>query len=122
MQYSLLVTAGPDSPAAASALNMAEALLARGHSLFRIFFYRQGVFIASRLPCAAAGETAPEKESCARWQAFLREHDLEGVVCVGAAQRRGLASDDMAAGFSLAGLGLWAEAVASSDRVLSFGA
>ncbi|MBZ2187830.1 sulfurtransferase complex subunit TusD [Alcanivorax sp. JB21] len=118
MRYSLLVTAGPESPAAASALHMAKALLARDHALFRIFFYRQGVHLASADNRVAADNT----DICAQWRAFLREQEVEAVVCVGAAQRRGLDSDKLAAGFSLAGLGLWAEAVAVSDRVLSFGA
>ena len=34
MQYSLLVTAGPDSQAATTALRAAEAVLARGHRIF----------------------------------------------------------------------------------------
>lgn len=121
MRYSLLVIAGPDSPAAASALNMAEALIARGHTLFRIFFYRQGVLLASRSRHAAADVAAGVADIGTRWQAFLRTHALEGEVCVGAAQRQGLEGDNLASGFTLAGLGVWAEAVANSDRVLSFG-
>ena len=115
MRYSLLVTAGPDSPAAASALQMAKTLLARDHSLYRIFFYRQGVHLASTDHRVSA-------DIGTRWRSFLRGQDIEAVVCVGAAQRRGLDSAHLAAEFSLAGLGLWAEAVAVSDRVLSFGA
>ena len=118
MRYSLLVTAGPDSPAATSALSMAEALVARGHTLFRIFFYRQGVLLANRLRDIGTDET----DISARWQAFLQAHELDGEVCVGAAQRQGLGGDDLATGFTLAGLGVWADAVANSDRVLSFGA
>ncbi|WP_111656633.1 sulfurtransferase complex subunit TusD [Isoalcanivorax indicus] len=129
MRYSLLVTAGPDSPAAATALHMAEALLQRGHPLFRVFFYRQGVLLASRLPVVSDGE----QDLCAEWRALVAQHQLDAVVCIGAALRRGILdadesrrhhrdADNLAPGFTLGGLGLWAEAVAESDRVLSFGA
>ena len=129
MRYSLLVTAGPDSPAAATALKMAGALLQRGHTLFRIFFYRQGVLLASRFPVVSAGEI----DLCAEWRAFIAEHDLDAVACIGAALRRGVTDaeeaqrhqrdgDNLAPGIQLGGLGLWAEAVTESDRVLSFGA
>ena len=129
MRYSLLVTAGPDSPAAATALHMADALLQRGHDICRIFFYRQGVLLASSLPVMSADEP----DLCAHWRTFVQQHRLDAVVCIGAALRRGILDTDesrrhhrdaanLAPGFTLGGLGLWAEAVATSDRVLSFGA
>ena len=128
MQYSLLVTAGPDSQAATTALRAAEAVLARGHTLFRIFFYRQGVLIANRFTSVSAGEA----DICAQWRAFIHDHHLDAVVCIGAALRRGIVDateaarleldgDNLASEFVLSGLGQWAEAVAVSDRVMSFG-
>lgn len=128
MQYSLLVTAGPDARAATTALRAAEAVLARGHRIFRIFFYRQGVLLASRLPRVDDNE----HDICAAWRAFIDKHQLDAVVCVSAALRRGVLdqgeADRLGAGagnlapeFTLSGLGQWAEATAISDRVLSFG-
>lgn len=128
MQYSLLVTAGPETRAATTALRAAEAVLARGHHIFRIFFYRQGVLLASRWPAVADGE----HDICAAWRDFINAHKLDAVVCASAAMRRGvfdqgeaarlgLDGANLAPEFSLSGLGQWAEATAVSDRVLSFG-
>lgn len=128
MRYSLLVTGGPDSQAAHSALQTARAILARGHSLYRVFFYRQGVGLASRLT-VSDGDTADINH---QWQAFLGEHEVDAVVCVGAALRRGILdasaahrhqrdADNLAATFTLSGLGQWADALIVSDRVMQFG-
>ncbi len=60
-----------------------------------------------------------------QWQRWLARQDVKAVVCVGAAQRRGMVATDadntLAEGFSLAGLGQSAEALISTDRVIQFG-
>lgn len=128
MRYSLLVTGGPDSQAADSALLTARAILGRGHNLYRVFFYRQGVGLASRLN-VSDGETPDINQ---QWQTFLGEHEIDAVVCVGAALRRGILDDseaqrhqrsaaNLATGFTLSGLGQWADALIVSDRVMQFG-
>ncbi len=116
MHYSLLITAAPDEPAALTALHTARAVLERGHELYRIFFYRDGVRLACVDPlCDRAGS----------WQQFVHEQNLDATVCSGASARRGLfeqSTDNLAPGFELAGLGQWVDALAASDRILGFGA
>lgn len=111
MRYSLLVSAGPEERAGLTALHTAEALLRRGHDIHRVFFYRNGVHLASR--------SLTDSDSATGWQRLILDRDLPATVCVGAASRRGTA--DPAEGFTLGGLGDWAEALAGSEKVLSFG-
>jgi tRNA 2-thiouridine synthesizing protein D len=114
MHYSLLITAAPDEPAAKTALLTARAIVERGHTLYRLFFYADGVHLALE----GSGETA------SAWQAFIKDQELDATVCSGASARRGLFSGDgrtPATGFELAGLGQWIDALAASDRVLEFG-
>lgn len=128
MRYSLLVTGGPDSSAARSALQTARAILGRGHSLYRVFFYRHGVALASALTVS----DADQRDLNHQWQTLIEEHRLDAVVCVGAALRRGVVDDaeaerhglragNLAPGFTLSGLGQWADALVHSDRVMQFG-
>lgn len=116
MRYSLLITAAPDEPAALTALHTARAVVERGHELYRVFFYREGV----QLACVD-----PDNDSAGSWQQFVRERELDATVCSGASARRGLfehETDNLAPGFELAGLGQWVDALATSDRILCFGA
>jgi tRNA 2-thiouridine synthesizing protein D len=115
MLYSLLITAAPEEPAALTALHTAQAVLERGHELYRVFFYRDGV----RLACVD-----PVRDSAGSWQEFVRERNLDATVCSGASARRGLFeqnTDNLALGFELAGLGQLVDALAASDRILCFG-
>ena len=76
----------------------------------------------------------PEDETSItrRWSELAALHSIDLVVCVSAAQRRGLLTteeaahagpqgNDVAAGFRISGLGQWAEAVLEADRVIIFG-
>lgn len=116
MNYSLLVTAAPDEPAALTALKTAQAVLGRGHQLYRVFFYRDGIELAC---------TDQAGDGAVGWQRFVHEQGLDATVCSGASARRGLfekGTDNLAPGFELAGLGQWVDALAASDRILGFGA
>ncbi|MCH9691798.1 MAG: sulfurtransferase complex subunit TusD [Gammaproteobacteria bacterium] len=129
MKFTLVIFSAPHSAeGAASALRFARALLASGHNLYRVFFYGDGVHNASAL------EAPPQDEShiVAGWQALQQQHQLDLVVCIAAAQRRGLLSAseaerlgkpaaNLAAGFELAGLGQLVDAVVYSDRLVTFG-
>lgn len=127
MKYSLLINAGPDSAAAGTALAFATALLARHHTLYRLFFYRSGVLLAR--PVDEPTASLPLERS---WQQLIEKHRLDAVVCITAAVRAGLISEaesrsgasefsGITRGFEVSGLGQWADAMANSDRVLSFG-
>ncbi|MCC1498014.1 DsrE/DsrF/TusD sulfur relay family protein [Alcanivorax sp. 1008] len=110
MHYSLLICAAPEHPAAQSALLTARAILAAGHSLKRLFFFRDGVLLA--LPSCVLHEA---------WQSLISTHNIDAVLCVSAAQQRGLTGGDTLQPWQISGLGQWAEALRDSDRVLSFG-
>lgn len=129
MKFTLVIFSAPHSAqGAASALRFARALLASGHNLYRVFFYGDGVHNASALGAP------PQDEShiVAGWQALQQQYQLDLVVCIAAAQRRGLLSvseaerlgkpaANLAAGFELAGLGQLVDAVVYSDRLVTFG-
>ena len=67
-----------------------------------------------------------------RWSDLAKEHNLDLVVCVAAAQRRGIAdadeakrngkdADNIADGFRISGLGQLIEGGIQSDRLVVFG-
>ncbi|MDT8406521.1 MAG: DsrE family protein [Methylococcales bacterium] len=97
----------------------AQTALTEGHELVRIFFYHHAVSYAfSHDPNHTAFRP--------NWSELARAHDLDLVVCVSAALRRGwlneaqLSPAHLLPGFRVAGLGLWAEAVVLADRVKVF--
>jgi len=128
MRFTLLVT-GPayGTQQASSAYLFAQALLAEGHQLESVFFYREGVFNASALTSPASDEF----NLTAAWQQLHREHGVALNICVAAALRRGIADEqeaknqglpaaNLAEGFQLSGLGALAEAALSSERMVQF--
>ncbi|MDY6890976.1 MAG: sulfurtransferase complex subunit TusD [Pseudomonadota bacterium] len=129
MKFTLVVHCAPYQGAAAdTALRFARALLAGGHELYRVFFYREGVHNASAL----ASPPRDEHSLPLAWQRLAQEYQLDLVVCVAAALRRGILDENeakrhekpaanLASGFELSGLGQLSEALIQSDRVLTFG-
>ena len=129
MKYSIMVSEGPYTHQAAdTAYHFTKAALEKGHEIFRVFFYHDGVNNGTRLT------TPPQDERhiVNRWTALAKEHDLDLVVCVAAAQRRGIADadeakrngkdgDNIASGFRISGLGQLIEAGIQSDRLVVFG-
>lgn len=128
LQYSILVTGAPyGTQQASAAYQFALALLARGHQLSSVFFYREGVLNGNQLSSPASDEF----DLVRAWQQLSADHHVELNVCVAAALRRGIIDNDEAAqrhelsanlqaGFSLSGLGSLAEAALSSDRLVQF--
>jgi tRNA 2-thiouridine synthesizing protein D len=111
-----------------AAYRFACALLARGHTLYRVFFFADGVHNSTALNCAASGEA----DLPALWRQLAAEHGVDLVSCVSSALRRGIVDEREAArhalgaaslrqGFELSGLGQLVEASIRSDRVLDFG-
>ena len=129
MKFSLLITAAPaDSYGADTAWQFAEAVLRQGHTLHRVFFYGDGVYHGNRL----AAPPQDENDMAARWAHLAEQHDIDLVLCIASATRRGLLDPDEAArlgktgdsvqaGFHLSGLGQWVDAQLTSDRVVHFG-
>jgi tRNA 2-thiouridine synthesizing protein D len=128
MKFAVQVNSSPyQSQASETAYQFISAALRKGHEVVRIFFYHDGIYHGLRHT-----EQADEDPGVCRWKALRENHGVDLVLCVSAAQRRGLSAaersvgedeiaDDLAAGFRIAGLGQWAEAVITADRVLTFG-
>ena len=132
LRYSLLVTGAPyGTQQASAAYQFAQALLARGHQLDSIFFYREGVLNGNQLTSPASDEF----DLVRAWQQLAEEHGVALNVCVAAALRRGIIDADEAAnredepherqpnlqpGFALTGLGSLAEAALTCDRLIQF--
>lgn len=129
MKFTLVIHSAPyQSASASTALRFARALLAAGHELYRVFFYRDGVYNANALASPPRDEPSLPQE----WQLLAKTHNLDLVVCIAAAVRRGVldeneakryekTSANLAPGFELSGLGQLSEALIVSDRVITFG-
>jgi tRNA 2-thiouridine synthesizing protein D len=129
MIFSLAIYAAPyTSQASDSAYRFALALLENGHTLYRVFFYQDGVHTASSL------STPPQDEThfTQNWQALAKNHNIDLVVCIAAALKRGLLNQqesirydktayNLATGFEISGLGQLVDAAVISDRLVSFG-
>lgn len=109
-------------------MNFAKAALASGHEIYRLFFYGDGVHSSTGLQVAPQDEPDLAQE----WAELVKAHQLDAVVCIAAALKRGILNTAEAQryskraanlndAFELAGLGQLVEAVARSDRVLTFG-
>jgi len=93
-----------------------------------VFFYHDGVNNGTRL-------TSPPQDDrhiVNRWSELAEKYKLDLVVCVAAAQRRGIAdadeakrngkdADNLAPGFRISGLGQLVEAGIQADRLVIFG-
>jgi len=129
MKFGIVVNEGPyQHQAADTAYHFTRAALAAGHGIFRVFFYHDGVHNGTRLT------TPPQDDRhiVNRWAELGREHELDLVVCVAAAQRRGIVdqdeakrhgkdADNIAEGFRISGLGQLIEAGIEADRLMVFG-
>ncbi|EXJ11375.1 MULTISPECIES: sulfurtransferase complex subunit TusD [Nitrincola] len=129
MIFTVVVHASPCQNAAPeSALRFCKALLSAGHTLHRVFFYRDGVFNGNQL----ISSPPDELNTMRAWQALAEEHSIDLVICIAAAIRRGVLDSteakryeqnqtNLAEKFNLSGLGQLVEACILSDRVITFG-
>ncbi len=129
MKFTIVVNEGPyQHQSADSAINFTRAVLEKGHEIFRVFFYHDGVNNGTRLAVPPADDRQLQKE----WSELAKEHGLDLVICIAAAQRRGimdeneakrqgLDADNMIEGFRISGLGQLIEGSIESDRTIVFG-
>jgi len=129
MKFGIVVNSGPyQHQASDSAYHFTAAALAKGHDVLRVFFYHDGVHNGTRL----ATPPQDERNVTARWSALAAEYGLDLVLCVAAAQRRGLVdeverrrhgkdADNIAPGFRISGLGQLIETAILADRFVVFG-
>ena len=129
MKLTIQINEGPyQHQSSDSAYHFARAALEKGHEIFRVFFYHDGVNNATRLT------TPPQDDRNVvnRWSELAAKHNIDLVVCVAAAQRRGIADADeakrngkdannIAPGFRISGLGQLIEGGIQSDRLVVFG-
>jgi tRNA 2-thiouridine synthesizing protein D len=129
MKFAVLVNEGPYTHQASdTAYQFTKAALEKGHEVFRVFFYHDGVNNGTRL-------TVPPQDDrniVNRWSELGQKHNLDMVVCIAAAQRRGLLDENeakrqgkdannIAPGFRISGLGQLIEAGIKADRLVTFG-
>ncbi|MBD7977147.1 MULTISPECIES: sulfurtransferase complex subunit TusD [Pseudomonas] len=128
MKFVIALFSAPHAPSARRALRFSEAALAEGHEIVRVFFYREGVYSASQ----AVVTPQDELDVAAQWRAFVTQHNLDAVVCIAAALRRGVLNAEEAqryerqavslgAPWELSGLGQLHEAAQQADRLICFG-
>ncbi|MFK7976361.1 MAG: sulfurtransferase complex subunit TusD [Halioglobus sp.] len=126
MIYSLLVLAAPSNGNNASAF--AQAVLARGHSISRVFFMDDGVYHGQGSSITPQDERNPLD----KWQSLHEDHGVELVLCISSALKRGILNSNemqryeknaasMHSAFQIGGLGLLIDASAKSDRLITFG-
>ncbi|MEJ2114890.1 MAG: sulfurtransferase complex subunit TusD [Gammaproteobacteria bacterium] len=129
MKFGIVVNEGPYTHQASdSALQFVKSALAKGHEIFRVFFYHDGVNNGTDLGVPPQDDRNLPKE----WSDLAEQHGLDLVVCVAAAQRRGMLDEDeskrngktsnnLIKGFRISGLGQLIEAGIQSDRLVTFG-
>jgi tRNA 2-thiouridine synthesizing protein D len=129
MKISVMVTGAPySSQASQSAYYFCRSAHNEGHHLSQVFFYQDGVHNGSRLSIPPQDEANIIDD----WVGLAGDTGVSLVVCIAAAQRRGildvsearreeLDADNLHPAFTLAGLGLLTESVIESERFVSFG-
>ena len=121
-RFALYVTANPISrQGQLSALRFAEAALASGHHIARVFFAGNAVLVGQAELDIPSDEPALQQ----RWQTLVEADGTELLLCSAAAQRYGLKADasgkhNLAAHFSISGLGSLVECTLDCDRVIHF--
>ncbi len=129
MKFGIMVSEGPYTHEASdTAYQFTKAALEKGHEIYRVFFYHDGVNNGTRLTTPPQDDRNVVK----RWSELAEQHKLDMVLCVAAAQRRGIAdadeakrngkdADNIAPGFRISGLGQLIEAGIQADRLIVFG-
>ena len=95
--------------------------------LSRVFFYEDGVYTANRL------STPPQDEPDINqlWSEFGQENEIDLVICVASALRRGVLDSteaeryehtaaNIAPGFVISGLGQLIDSALNADRLVTF--
>jgi len=129
VKFGILVNEGPYTHQASdSAYQFTKACLEKGHEVFRVFFYHDGVNNGTRLTVPPQDDRNIQKN----WTELGEKYNLDMVLCIAAAQRRGILdanearrqgkdADNIAPGFRISGLGQLIEAGIVADRLVVFG-
>lgn len=128
MKIAIALFSSPSAPSSRRALRFAEAALDGGHDIVRLFFYGDGVHSASGNVVSPQDETDVARQ----WRELISTRQLDGVVCIAAALRRGVLDEaealryrrqaaNLPAPWVLSGLGQLHEAAQLADRLICFG-
>ncbi len=129
MKFAIQINEGPFTHQASdTAYQFTKAALENGHEIFRVFFYHDGVNNGTMYGVPPIDDRNVQQ----MWSELAEKHDLDLVVCVAAAQRRGIMDEDeskrhgkgaanIAPKFRISGLGQLIEAGIQADRLLVFG-
>jgi len=129
VKFAVVVNEGPYTHQASdSALNFVRAALEKGHEIFRVFFYHDGVNNGTRYTVPPQDDRNLQR----LWSEIGLTKNVDLVVCIAAAQRRGILDaneakrqgkdgDNIAPGFRISGLGQLIEAGIQADRLVVFG-
>ena len=129
MKFGVVISEGPYTHQAAdTAYHFVKSAIAKGHEVPRVFFYHDGVYVSTRLSVPPQDERNIQKI----WTELAKEHGIDLVVCIAAAQRRGILdeneakrqgkdADNIAEGFRISGLGQLIEMGIQTDRLVTFG-
>lgn len=128
MKFAIALYSPAHAPSSRRALLFAQEVLEQGHEILRLFFYQDGVHSAS------SNVVTPQDEVDipAQWRDFVTSNQLDAVVCIAAALRRGVLNEEeserysrpaanLTAPWDLSGLGQLHDAVQSADRLICFG-
>lgn len=129
MKFAIVVNEGPYTHQASdTAYQFAKAVLAGGHEITRVFFYHDGVNNGTKL----AVPPQDDRHVPNNWSALAKDNGLDLVLCIAAAQRRGILDEkeskrqgktdsNVIDGFRISGLGQLIEAGIQADRTVTFG-
>ena len=128
MKFAIAVFSAAHAPSSRRALLFTQAALAGGHEIVRVFFYQDGVYNASNNIVAPQDE----QDIARQWRELVSTHQLDGVVCIATALRRGVLNSEEAtryqrsavnldAPWALSGLGQLHDAAQAADRLICFG-
>lgn len=128
MKFAIQINSSPhQSQSGLVAYRFINAAISQGHQIFRVFFYQDGIYHAFKYT------TLPDDETnlTVLWTDLAKNHQIDLVICIAAAQRRGLLhsdeadrqgkqDSDLAEGFRISGLGQLIEASLIADRLIIF--
>jgi len=129
LKLAICINEGPYTHQASdTAYQFTKAAIEKGHTISRVFFYHDGVNNGTRLTVPPQDDRNLQK----MWSELAEAHKLDMVVCIAAAQRRGIMdeseakrqgkdADNIAPGFRISGLGQLIEAGIEADRLVIFG-
>ena len=106
----------------------AGSAIARGHSVRRVFFLDEGSYTGAALSVFPQDED----DRLQPWIELAEQQDVELVLCISSALKRGMldaseaerhekASASIHEAFTIGGLGQLVDASANSDRLVTFG-